>query len=348
MRIKKSYLITSVLLSFVSCDLSVLDKTKDVLSEMRAILETDAVKDVASGKAGFTVVSETKTGSVGVSKTQGEAGFDNSTVVGEGSSSIATGSSQGSANTAGEGSVVEDETGNDKGMSFVESGSGGIQQVDYNSGDVSVTYGGESEVVEDSYSSGTSGVIFGGNSAVIIEEDTKADYLDYLTTKAEKEESKKYNSHIYKTKSHMEYARVLASKITKSYSLFNLYNTKGYGTQNLGETRVREIAAKKLAEFTKVQLEKDLQGLLDQIVESKKAAAAARDVINYGNEGRAVKELDELRVKIEELLSIVKGENDIKIAYGKVSTRSYLFSNIINSMKRISVSLDTNYRDIPA
>ncbi|AYE36858.1 hypothetical protein DB313_05005 (plasmid) [Borrelia turcica IST7] len=347
MRMKKSYLITSVLLSFVSCDLSVLDKTKDVLSEMRGILETDAVKDVASGKARFTVVSETKTSTVGVSKTQGEAGFGNTAVDSSGTR-VAGGADYASA--TGVSSVVEDETGKLTGMGFVEydtysaryapefgvsgSNSGGIQQVDYASGDTGVTYGGVSEVIEESYS-GMSGSISGGSGAMTIEEDTNEDYQDYLDDLAAKEAEKKYNNHITTAKRHVQGIYTYTSRLKEGARVVELCETKSNDTMDLQNLRQnREIAKKKLAEYTKERLEKDLQGLLDQIVEGILHAQASDS--DYYFDSYAITTLSELKKPLEALIKEVKSVAETNHeAYRKLISKRYLIEKISGAVPRL-------------
>ncbi|AYE36860.1 hypothetical protein DB313_05015 (plasmid) [Borrelia turcica IST7] len=353
---RKSYLITSVLLSFVSCDLSVLDKTKDVLSEVRAILETDAVKDVASGKAGFTIVSETKTGSVGVSKTQGEVGFDRSTVD---SSGTRVAGSAGYANPAGVGSVVEeDEAGNVTGIGFVEydtysgryapefgvSGSNPIERpqiLHYGS----TTSGGTTEVIEDSYSSGMSGFISGGASAVTIDEDTDEDYKNHLIDLAEKEASKKYDKHIKKAKDYVQGIYTYTSRLKDGYKTVDLCLTKKYDSRDLENSRSNyAIATKKLAEYTKEQLEKDLQGLLDQIVGGIASIEKASENDYSQNDLRAKNELSNLKKSLEDLIKDVKSVTETNHeAYRKVSRKSHIIAKISSSVSRIQNMLNYGY-----
>ncbi|AYE36861.1 hypothetical protein DB313_05020 (plasmid) [Borrelia turcica IST7] len=353
MGIKRKYVCASILLSFVSCDLSVLDKTKDVLSEVRGILESDAVKDVASGKAGFTVVSETKTSVtslvpegtedvVGVSMPPVETGKKDNTV--GTTNSIATGdfTEQNATTTSVASSVSGVAVSDVVGGSTYETGlSGYSSAVDItensSSSFTSGSYSGEMITVEeyDSYGFGMTGS-YGLMSNSMTEVEDEFDGDDDDTDRKEKRDSNIYDFYLKKTKGNVYNSLGLVKKIIGDYDSVNLYTTKYYSPLNLGETSEKANDKKELDKYTKEQLEKDLNELLGYLKEGQSSLESAKGV--YKSDISAKNKLSELQTEVEKFIAEVETDGS---AYDRTGTRQGQLSKMIGTLNTVKDLLNS-------
>ncbi|UGQ18008.1 hypothetical protein [Borrelia sp. RT1S] len=321
-----------ILLSFLSCDFSSLEKAKEVAGKVRSILESGEDVEV-SGYADLAVTREEIDG-VEVAVLSGNAGIgvsspsDSVDVAVEGAGYVnaagkvsghtvvsskietetgATGTTVYSSNSYSpvggvSGSNGVTEVTEDTSPSGAISGSSngnrkGLSGESYLSGfSASSTYSGEfggaSSIVE-YYSSGGE---YGGKAAIV-----KGAYGHGIYLKEAKESVKE--------------SLGLVKKMLKDYDSFSSYQTTKHSTR-FGPKK-KEEAAKKAAEYTNERLNQDLDDLLGSVERCLNSTIAATSGEGgFKSDLRAKEQLSKLKEEVEKFVKEVKAGQG---AYGTLS-----------------------------
>ncbi|UGQ16768.1 hypothetical protein [Borrelia sp. RT5S] len=365
-----------ILLSFLSCDFSSLEKAKEVAGEVRSILESGEDVEV-SGYADLAVTREEIDG-VEVAVLSGNAGIGVSSASGsvgvnvEGSGYVdAAGKLSGHTVVS---SKVETETGatgttvyssNTHGTVAGVSGfSDAVEITEATSpsplGVVSGSYTGEMEEVEENdleesdtldssiyygthYSGGTSSAVgYYGSTGFPVSGTHTGTVV-----------KKTHGAHLREAKTSVKESLRLVKKIAKDYNSFSFYRAVSQGTRNLGYPKKREKAAEKAAEYTNERLNEDLNALLNAIKQCLNAATAATGGEgNFKSELKAKEQLEEVKGEIEKFVGEVKSEQKTEeYAYGaKYGARQVKLSKMEESLKNIkrllySFNKDSNLDD---
>ncbi|AYE36857.1 hypothetical protein DB313_05000 (plasmid) [Borrelia turcica IST7] len=338
---KGKCLFTSILLSFLSCGLSVLDKANDDLGEINAQPSSVAVSAVSSDKGVSAVAAGTGASlQSSLDVVEGESSPISDTKVDTGGVNLTSGSGipggtlEGGAvefETHSYGEVTSGDNFNGKSQTVIEDflkrgSSDLVDAVEYSSGGVSGTYGGGATVIEEEEDTIPRVATFSSAG----EDDESLEEED------ERRENRKYNAGLKEAKRDVFNALTLIKAIAKDSKLFDYYATAMNSSRHLGNPNYRENAREKYNEFSKEKLEENLYELLNWIKEGEIALKSA-DV--YSNEIRAKNKLGEVREDLEKFIAEVKNKSSTSDAYKEVSSNRHKLSKMEDSLKTVKRSL---------
>ncbi|PRR28165.1 fibronectin-binding protein [Borreliella burgdorferi] len=172
----------------------------------------------------------------------------------------------------------------------------------------------------------------------IEEEDYDRYYLDEDDEEDEEDEeeirlSNRYQSYLEGVKYNVDSAIQTITKIYNTYTLFSTKLTQMYSTRldNFAKAKAKEEAAK----FTKEDLEKNFNTLLNYIQVSVKTAAN----FVYINDTHAKRKLENIETEIKTLIAKIKEKPDLYQAYKAIVTPILLMRD---SLKEVQSAIDKN------
>ncbi|WNY65423.1 ferrous iron transporter A [Borreliella carolinensis] len=184
--------------------------------------------------------------------------------------------------------------------------------------------------------------ISGSNSISYINEIEEEDCDQYFFEKNDEYEegfdeeiklSNRYESYLEGTKYNVSSAISTIAKIYDNYTLFSTQQTQMYSTRLDSSTKAK--AREEAKKFTKENLEKDLKTLLNYIQVSVKTAAN----FAYAREIHAKRKLNDIEVKIKNLILKIKEQSDSYEAYKAIASSILLTKD---SLKEVQSAIDKN------
>lgn len=161
------------------------------------------------------------------------------------------------------------------------------------------------------------------------DEDYENDEDDYEEIRL----SNRYQSYLEGVKYNVDSAIKTITKIYDTYTLFSTKLTQMYSTRldNLAKAKAKEEAAK----FTKEDLEKNFETLLNYIQVSVKTATN----FVYINDTNAKRKLENIETEIKTLIAKIKEKTDLYSAYKAIVSSILLMRD---SLKKVQYTIDKN------